>query len=485
MLRTLGARARSGWSGDGGCRELLVMAVPLILSTSAWSIQHFVDRMFLAWYSPQAVAAVMPAGLVSFALSTVFAGTAGYVSTFVAQYHGAGRMHRIGPSIWQGLYVSLVGGALLMASAALARPLFDLVGHEPGVREGEIAYFRIVSLGSLFPLAAGALSSFFSGRGENWPIAAVNGLATLVNCGLNWLLIFGNGGFPEMGIEGAAAATVAAGSVSFAAYAVLVFRRANDERYHTLRAWRLEPALFGRVLRFGVPSGVQFFLDTAGFTAFLLMLGRIGTTELAATTIAFNINTLAFMPMIGCGIAVSVLVGQYLGEDRPDLAERSAYSGFRVTMLYMGTIAAAYVLAPDLFLAPFAARADAASFAAIGATVRVLLRFVALYSIFDTMTIIFSSAVKGAGDTRFVMVAIGGLSICGLVVPSWIALIVLRANLMAGWIIVTFYISTLGLVFFLRFVSGRWRAMRVIEAGVLEPHALLPPSYPETPTGEP
>lgn len=484
MLRTLRCRARSRWNGDGGYRELLAMAVPLILSTSAWSIQHFVDRMFLAWYAPEAVAAVMPAGLVSFALSTVFAGTAGYVSTFVAQYHGAGRMHRIGPSIWQGLYVSLVGGALLMASAALARPLFDLVGHEQGVREGEIVYFRIVSLGAFFPLAAGALSSFFSGRGENWPIAAVNALATAVNCSLNWLLIFGNGGFPRLGIRGAALATVAAGFVSFAAYALLVFRRANDERYHTLRAWRPEQALLGRLLRFGVPSGVQFFLDTAGFTAFLLMLGRLGTIELAATTIAFNINTLAFMPMIGCGMAVSVLVGQYLGEDRPDLAERSAWSGFHLTMLYMGTIAAAYVLAPALFLAPFAARADSASFAAIGATVRVLLRFVALYSIFDTMTIVFSSAVKGAGDTRFVMVAIGGLSICGLVVPSWIALIVLEASLVVGWIIVTFYISALGLAFLLRFAGGRWRTMRVIEPSVLEPHPLLPPSYPESPIGE-
>ncbi len=445
------------------------MAVPLILSTSASSVQQFIDRMFLSWYSADAVAAALPAGLVNFAISTIFVGTAGYVNTFVAQYHGAGRPHRIGPSLWQGLYVSAIGGAFLLALAPAAEPLFRFIGHEPAVREGEIVFFRILCYGSFFPIAAGALSAFFSGRGRNWPIAWVNALATAVNSVLNWLLVFGNWGFPEMGIRGSAIATVASGFVTFVAYAVLAFRAADDERYRTLRGWRLEPRLFARLVRYGLPSGVQFFLDVAGFTAFLLMLGRLGTAELAASNIAFNINTLAFMPMIGCGIAVSVLVGQYLGEDRPDLAERSAYSGFHVAMLYMSSIAAAYVLVPGAFIAPFTARADARSFAAIAETVRILLRFVALYSIFDTMTIIFSSAVKGAGDTRFVMVAIGALSVCGLVAPSYVALVALGADLTVGWIIVTAYISLLGLAFFLRFATGKWRSMRVIEPQVVPP----------------
>jgi multidrug resistance protein, MATE family len=448
------------------------MSIPLILSTSAWSIQHFVDRMFLTWYSPEAVAAAMPAGLVNFAVSTIFAGTAGYVNTFVAQYHGAGRPERIGPSLWQGLYVALIGGVFLMALAPLAEPLFTFIGHEPAVREGEIAFFQILSLGSVFPLAAGALSSFFSGRGENWPVTWVNFLATAVNCLFNWLLTFGNAGFPRLGIRGSAIATVIAGFVAFAAFALLAFRPANDRRYLTLRGWRLDSALFARLIRFGLPSGVQFFLDVAGFTAFLLMIGRLGTAELAATNIAFNVNTLAFMPMIGCGIAVSVLVGQYLGENEPDLAERSAYSGFHVTMLYMSAIALAYVLIPGVFIAPYAAHADAGSFAVIAETVRVLLRFVALYSIFDTMTIVFSSAVKGAGDTRFVMVVIGGVSIGVLVVPSYVALITFGAGLDVGWIIVTTYIIALGFAFYLRFASGRWRSMRVIE-----PH-LLPEASP-------
>ena len=90
---------------EGGYRQILLIAFPLILSTGSWSLQHFVDRMFLAWYSPAALAASTPAGILNYTLMSLFIGTAGYVSTFVAQYIGAGRDERIGPTVWQGLYV--------------------------------------------------------------------------------------------------------------------------------------------------------------------------------------------------------------------------------------------------------------------------------------------------------------------------------------------------------------------------------------------
>ena len=86
---------RERWSGPGGCAEVLRIAFPLILSTGAHTVQMFVDRMFLAWYSPEAIAAAMPAGMLHFSMVSIFMGTAGYVSTFVAQYYGAKRYHRI------------------------------------------------------------------------------------------------------------------------------------------------------------------------------------------------------------------------------------------------------------------------------------------------------------------------------------------------------------------------------------------------------
>jgi MATE family multidrug resistance protein len=203
------------WASTGGYREVLVIAVPLILSTSAWSVQHFVDRMFLSWYSPETLAASMPAGILFFTLMSLFIGTASYVSTFVAQYYGAERYQRIGPALWQGIYISLLGGLLLLCLIPFAQPIFGLVGHDPAVQHHEVVYFRILCIGGFPVIASAAISGFFAGRGRPWPVMWVNTLSTAVNLIMDYALIFGAWGFPELGIKGAGIATVLAGCSPF------------------------------------------------------------------------------------------------------------------------------------------------------------------------------------------------------------------------------------------------------------------------------
>ena len=459
---------RNRWRSEGGYREVLVIAVPLILSTGAWSIQHFVDRMFLSWYSPEAIAAAMPAGMVYFTVASLFMGTASFVSTFVAQYHGAERFTRIGPILWQGIYVSLLGGSVLICLIPFAKPIFNLVGHDPLVQHYEVAYFQILCLGGSPFIASSAIAGFFSGRGRPWPVMWVNTCSTVVNLVMDYALIFGKWGFPELGIKGAAIATVLSGIFSLLAFLALISTRAHSRTYHTLKGWKPEPELFGRLLRFGFPSGMQFCLEIVGFTVFILLVGRLGTISLAATNIAFNINTLAFMPMIGFGMAVSVLVGQYLGRDTPALAQQSVYSGFHMTFLYMTSIAAAYVLIPDIFVAPFAAQANPEGIGEIYRLAVILLRFVAVYSVFDTMNIIFASAIKGAGDTRFVMFMMMIISVLGLVVPAYVAIVILGYSLLIAWFIPSACVIILGFVFYLRFRGGKWKTMRVIEQPVVD-----------------
>jgi MATE family multidrug resistance protein len=283
-----------------------------------------------------------------------------------------------------------------------------------------------------------------------------------------------------MGIAGAGIATVSALCFGMFVYFMLISRSSYARKYATIKGWRFDRQLFTRLIMFGFPSGLHFFIDIAGFTVFILLIGRLGTSSLAATNIALNINTLAFMPMIGMGIAISVLVGQRLGENRPELAERSTYSAFHLTFIYMTTIALLYVVWPDLFMRAFAAHSDLTQFAPIRELTVVLLRFVALYSIFDAMNIIFASAIKGAGDTRFVMFMIIALSISLLIVPSYAAIVYLSMGIYGGWVFVTTYITVLGIVFFFRFLGGKWKSMRVIE----ERAVAVPPTFPESPTGE-
>jgi MATE family multidrug resistance protein len=467
------------WRAEGGYREMLAIAIPLIVSTSAWSVQHFVDRMFLTWYSKEAVAAAMPGGMASFAALSLFLGTAGYTGTFVAQYFGAKRDDQIGPVVWQGVYVSLVAALVHLALIPLAGPFFRFVGHGPEVLGSEIAYFQILCLGAGPAVASNAMAGFFSGRGKT--VMFVNLAGTAVNLVLDYALIFGNFGFPEMGIRGAALATVIGTVFGFLLYCFLMALPANERRYRTFSAWRLDVPLLRRLIRYGFPNGMQFFIDVAGFTAFIMLVGRLGTDKLAATNIAMNVNTLAFMPMIGFGIAVSILTGQYLGAERPNVAERSTWSGFHLTMIYMTSISAAYVFLPGMFIAPYAARMSPEEVAALRPTLVVLLRFIALYSLFDGLNIIFASAIKGAGDTRFVMRMILLMSTGVLVLPAYLALRVFGRGLYTAWAILSAYVILLGFVFLARFLAGQWKSMRVIE-----PHLppALPPTMAESPTAE-
>lgn len=469
---------KTRYHATAGYRELLVIAIPLILSTSAWSIQHFVDRMFLTWYSPESIAAAMPAGIFNFSIMTLFIGTASYISTFVAQYFGAGQYRHIGPIVWQGMYIAIIGGIFHLLLIPLATPIFNFIGHEPAIRELEIIYFRVLCLGAFPVIASSAFAGFFSGRAKTWPLMWINITATLTNIIFDYLLIFGNGGFPEMGVRGAAIATVLSSCISLIIYLSIILRPSFCKIYCILTGIRLDCALLKRLIYYGFPNGVQFFIDAAGFTGFLFIVGKLGRDALAATNITFNINNLAFMPMMGFGIAVSVMVGQYLGKNRPDLAQKAAYSGFHITFFYMAVMVALYLGYPTLFIKPFMAGSDGREMAAIREIVIRLIRFVAIYSLFDTLNIIFAAAIKGAGDTRFVMRMLSVLSVVLLIIPSYLALIIWKQSIYVGWIIITIYISSLGIGFYLRFLGGKWKSMRVIEP----PPPGLPATFAETPT---
>ncbi len=462
MKRSFPESVSVRWSSAGGYRSLLAVAVPLILSNGAFSLQQFVDRMFLAWSSPEAMAAATPAGILNFTLMSLFINTAAYSGTFVAQYVGAGRLERVGPVVWQTIFISIAGAAVMAMFAPLARPIFHLAGHGPPVAALEAIYFKILCLGSVFPIMTAGLSGFYSGQGRTWPVLWINLVVTGLNVILDYWLIFGGFGVAAMGITGAAIATVAATAAGTAIMGILVLAR-RDHRRFLLRRARIESGLIRRMIRYGVPSGLQVMIDVTGFTVFVMLVGRLGMQNLAATNIALSVNMLAFMPVIGLGIAVSILVGQQIGEQSIPTAEYAAYSGLHLALAYMVVIALAYVLLPDLFLIPYTLNAPAGQYDSISETARILLRFVALYSLFDALTLVFSSAIKGAGDTRFVVAVIATLSLGVLILPAALVVLVLHWGMFAAWTTATCYVSVQGIVFFLRFRAGAWKQMQVIE----------------------
>jgi MATE family multidrug resistance protein len=453
------------WHGAGGARELLKIAIPLILANSVWTLQILIDRIFLSQYSIDAGAAAMPGVLLFWTPYWLMQTTTAYATTFVAQYLGAGRPQRIGAAVWQGMHFGTLAGIGFLFAVPFATQLVQLTDHKPEIQDLEVVYFQTLCFTALPSLIVAAANSFFTGLGRTWTVLVINSAGLVANGVLDYLWIFGHGGFPEWGIAGAGWATVAGMWVSAILALVLFLRSRERAAYATHEGWRLEPQLFWRLMRFGVPSGLQVFFDLLAFTVFLIYIGRMGPTELAATNIAFNINMVAVLPMLGMGQAVAVLVGQRLGEDRPELAERSTWTALKLTVIYMILIAFLYLVTPVLLVAPFATDVPTESeqWALIAALVPVLLRFVALYTGFDSMNLIFSFALRGAGDTFFVTCISLSMVWPIMVVPTILA-VELGWGVYWPWTFVTAYVIALAFIFLFRFRHGKWKTMRVIEA---------------------
>ena len=462
------ARLAALWAGEGGGQELARVAYPLILSHLSFTIQTFVDRLFLTWYSAAAVAGAVTGLFAVWSVIALFTGTGEYLTTFVAQYLGAGRPGRIGPALWQGVYFSLAAGALVAALVPLAGPAFSLAGHAPELRAYEVDYAQVLLLGAFPIVLMATLSTFFAGRGQTQAILRVNVLATLVNVVFDYLWIFGKAGFPELGVRGAALATVLSQVVGALAYAGLILAPRFRAEYGTLSGWRPEPALIARLVRFGMPTGLQYSLEVAAFAIFMVIVGRIGTAELAASGIAFNLNMIVFMPMVGLSIAVSSLVGRHLGAERPERAERVVRTALALSFGYMALCGLVYVFGAPLLLAPYAAGADAASWPPIAGIATALLRFVALYSVFDMMNLIHAAGLRGAGDTVYPMLLTFLLAWAAMLVPAWLGCVVLGAGVYFAWSVASGYVLLLGLLMRRRFRAGHWKTMRVIEAPRLE-----------------
>jgi MATE family multidrug resistance protein len=453
-----------GSSEAGGYREVIRIALPLILSTASLTLMLFVDRMFLSWYSQDSVAAATPGGITYFTLCSLFLGTAQYVNSSVAQYHGAGDKPACSRAVWQGIFFSVAVAPLILAAIPLGKVVFTWSGHGVVVSELEKEYFSILMIGGITLPFNAALSSFFSGRGRTAVVMWGNLAGNVANFVLAYILIFGKLGFPEMGIRGAGLATAITGAIPGLCWFWVFLSPQFQSIYRTRRELRWDPKLFFMLLRYGIPSGVQFFLDIASFTMFILLVGRLGETDLAATNIALSIEMLAFLPMVGMSIATATLVGEYIGQGRPDIAQKSVYTALKMAMIYTAVPAAVYLLAPGFLLEMFRPNGDAGQgFEPILAKGVVLVRLIAIYTLFDTMFIVFSGALKGAGDTRFAMWAQTLMAWIFFVPPVYLIIEYFHAGLFAAWSWVLVYVVALGLLFWLRFRSGYWETIRMVE----------------------
>jgi len=465
----------AGASGAAGSlRELLQVAFPLVISAGSLSLMNVVDRIFIARLSVDALAASMPTVMLNWTLISLPFGIAGYTNAFVSQYEGAGRKDRVAAAIWQGLFIGLIASLLLQPLVLFSKQIFDSMGHAPHVAQLEADYFNMLCPVAIPTLLNCVLTCFFTARKRTAVVMWVNILMALINACLDPILIFGWGRFKGIGIQGAAAATVTAEFVGMGLFAILLVREGRRHNYPFAETFRGDWDLFLRNIRYGFPNGVQMLLDVAAFTVFVALIGKLGTLDQAATNLAFTLNSVAFIPMMGMGTAVMTLVGHRVGEGQPALAARTVWKAFALSGGYMLLFALLYLSAPDLILSPFMHGDEKEQFETMKPIVITLLQFVALYTFFDAMAIIFGSAIRGAGDTLFSLVFSVTSGWLLMVLPTvWI--IQQEGTLYQCWAAITAAVIVMGLGFLARFLYGKWKTMRIIEAAPALPETLEAP----------
>ena len=445
-------------------RDVLRVSLPLVVSMTTTVVMTFTDRVFLANYSIDAIAAALPAGIAAFVFLSFFADTAGYSNVIIAQYAGAGALQRVGRAMWQGIYFSMIAWLIMGGLSLCAGPLFQLVGHAAEVQQREVIYFRVLCLGSGIHIVGMSLSSFYTGRGATRPVMIIYIIGMLLNVPLDYALINGIWIFPELGILGAGLATVFSWTVVTALLAVIVFTRENDRVFKVLKNYHFNSDLFRRLLRFGVPSALQFSLDVFAFLFFVIMVGRIGKMELAVTNIAISLDSVSFRPLMGFALGTSTLVGQALGRNRPDQAVNAAKATMVIAGGYISVLVLLYLFVPqpllDLFRPGDVSPEDFAVIKGMGVLV---LRFVAAYLLLDGLYMISTAVLKGAGDTKFIMWSIAVISMFGLVLPLYIGMAVFGQGLYFAWGCLVVFLCQLAAVTFWRFSQGKWKTMRVIE----------------------
>jgi len=465
MTRTdeLNLKIPSNAASAGGLREMLAIALPMVISHACDTVMMFTDRLFLSRLGPEQMNAAMAGGLTCFVLMTFFLGLTGYSTALVAQYLGAGRKDRCATATTQAMLIALTAYPLILLVRPLVHMVFARAGISPGQLTPQIDYFDIVVYATVVGLLRNCLSSFFSGIGRTRIVMVSAFAAMLVNVGMNYVLIFGKLGFPVLGIRGAAYGTIIGGVFGLGVLLAMYLGGGIRRTYRVWHSLRFDGDAMAKLLRFGYPAGIEMFLNIMAFNAMIVAFHAHGPATATAVTVMFNWDMVSFVPLIGIQIGVMSLVGRYMGAGEPDMAHRAAMSGLKCGSFYSFIICILFVGFPKDLVAMFRPeQADAIFHAAAPMAVR-MIRIASIYVMLEAALVVFSGTLRGAGDTVWAMcvsVALHWLMLGILIV----LLYVLRLSPEAAWIGVVLSFLSFSLVFYGRFRGGKWRTIRMVRS---------------------
>jgi MATE family multidrug resistance protein len=393
-------------------RDTLRLALPVAAVQLGVMAMGVTDTIMVGRVSPVALAAAALGNLYFFIAGIFGQGTLMALDPVISQAVGANDEEAIARALQRGVLLALMLTLFTCATFLPVTSLLHLLRQPPEVVPDAALYVRIAIPGVfpfyLFVVFRQSLQAMHRVAPVLWTVLFANALNAL----LNWVFIYGHLGSAPYGVGGSSLAT----SISRWVMAVMLLAVSGPELYARLRPWRPESGALRplmRMLRIGLPIGTQYLLEYGAFAAAALLMGVLGTTQMAAHQIAINLASFTFMVPLGVSTATAVLVGHAIGAGDESRARRSAVAGIACGTAFMCLSALAFLFFPELFARAYTSDRVVIALAAA------LIPIAGVFQVFDGIQAVAAGVLRGIGDTHApALINVVGFWLIGLPV-SW------------------------------------------------------------------
>ena len=441
------------------------LALPMVVSQGTFAVMIFTDRYFMSQIDPVHMAAALGGGVASFFSFCFFVGLFSYANALAAQYLGAGEPKKCPKVVTQGLIMTGMSVPFLSLITFLVAGIFSGMGHDPVQVELERTYYLILMAGAVVTLAKVCVSSYFAGIGRTYVVMICDVFGLIINVPLSYAMVFGKLGLPALGIVGAGISTVIATLLAFLLFVFFYFRREHREKFAVLRSFSIDTGILRRFWRLGFPSGLELFLNVAAFNLFLLMFQSYGIAEGAAAAIVFNWDILSFVPMIGLSVGIISMIGRFVGARDMARTNEVITAAFVIALSYGLMLAIIYSVfrypLVDVFAPP------AGDFSGIRSLSAFMMIGLSSYVLADAVVLACGGVLRGAGDTRWLMVASVSLH-WAMLVAQFFIIRVFDFSPKVSWLAFVTMILAIAAVYAWRLKSGRWRDPEALERVMAE-----------------
>lgn len=436
-------------------RNVLRLALPAMGEQLLSMMVGIVDTYLVGHLGAAPLAAVGLANQWVMMATTLFGAVATGSTALIARFIGAREPEDANRVVQQSVLLGIVIGLIAtFLGVTFAEPAVRLLGAPADVVDLSSQYLGIVATIFLLSTIMFIGNACLRGAGDTRTPLYVMLVVNTLNVIVAWTAINGPFGLPKLGVAGSALGAVVGRSVGGILVLIILLRGRSGIQLRIRGMWP-DRELLRRLLRVGLPSGIEQLFFRGGSMAFARILAGLGTNAYAASQVGISAWSLSFMPGFGFAIAATTLVGQSLGAERPDRAERQGYTAYRLGAGLMAAVGILFLLFPAQIVGFFT---DDPVVIALGT---MPLRMVGLIQPLLASNMIFGGALRGAGDTRFPMVVTGVGTFLIRLPIAYLFAIVFGWGLPGAWGALIFDFTVRGVVNFLRFRSGRWKTVEV------------------------